>query len=326
MPLPPLPLLPPGAAPFFPPMPYWEATPWLPPVLRPRVWTVFVLLVGAFVASQAAGILVIVGAILVELGPEARSPDAIAAAAFEVLSQPPVLLGTFIAIQLVLLAATIVGTIMSPEAFRRRLRLGPSTLPIYGYPLVALGGLAIGVIYSELVNLLGIKDVGALKRIDEAIGQLRGPGIVWAVLVIGILPGICEEWLFRGYTQSRLSRAWGRWGAILVTAFLFGLMHLNLIQSPFAALFGIYLGYVAEKCGSIRPTMLCHMTNNSFMVLIGAFAGHGDEGNSRLSILIATIAGAVLLSSIVYLRFGVCEAKGDDKPAAFEPILPPATV
>src|SRR5205807_2603521 len=105
---------------------------------------------------------------------------------------------------------------------------------------------------------------------DDVLRHLTGGQIVVAVLVLGVMPGFAEEWLFRGYMQTRLKQAWGRWPAIIVTATLFGVMHLDLFQSPFAMLFGIYLGYVAEKSGSIRPTMLCHIVNNSFQVLVAA--------------------------------------------------------
>lgn len=79
-------------------------------------------------------------------------------------------------------------------------------------------------------------------------------------LYAGILAPVTEEILFRGLIQKSLM-PYGRNFAIFVSAFTFGVFHGNLVQSPFAFLVGLVLGYVAAEY-SIGWAMLLHMINN----------------------------------------------------------------
>ena len=79
-------------------------------------------------------------------------------------------------------------------------------------------------------------------------------------LYAGVLAPIAEEILFRGLIQ-RTMMPFGRNFAIFVSALTFGLFHGNLVQSPFAFLVGLVLGYVAAEY-SIAWAMLLHMINN----------------------------------------------------------------
>ena len=72
--------------------------------------------------------------------------------------------------------------------------------------------------------------------------------------------------------QTRLRRRWGAIWAIGITALLFGAFHADLVQSPFAFVIGVSLGYVADRMGSIRPAIVCHAVNNLISVLGSRFA------------------------------------------------------
>lgn len=79
-------------------------------------------------------------------------------------------------------------------------------------------------------------------------------------LYVGILAPISEEILFRGLIQRTLL-PYGKRFAILCSAFCFGIFHGNLLQSPYAFLVGLVLGYVAAEY-SISWAMVLHMFNN----------------------------------------------------------------
>ena len=102
-------------------------------------------------------------------------------------------------------------------------------------------------------------------------------------LYAGILAPITEEILFRGLIQKTLM-PYGRNFAIFVSAFTFGLFHGNLVQSPFAFLVGLVLGYVAAEY-SIAWAMLLHMINNLLLA---------DALNRLTSGLPAETAGMVI--------------------------------
>lgn len=59
-----------------------------------------------------------------------------------------------------------------------------------------------------------------------------------------VLGSVAEELVFRGFVLSAIKK-YGKVYAILISAFLFGLIHANLPQSILAFMVGIILGYVA---------------------------------------------------------------------------------
>lgn len=75
-----------------------------------------------------------------------------------------------------------------------------------------------------------------------------------------LLGPISEEILFRGLIQKTVM-PWGKRLAILTSAFLFGIFHGNLVQTPYSFAVGLLLGYVAAEY-SIGWSMVLHMFNN----------------------------------------------------------------
>ncbi len=83
------------------------------------------------------------------------------------------------------------------------------------------------------------------------------------LLLLAVLPAICEEFAFRGFILSGFRHLGHKWRAILYTAVLFGITHTILQQQLIAAMVGIVIGYLAVQTGSIFPCMLFHMTHNA---------------------------------------------------------------
>lgn len=93
------------------------------------------------------------------------------------------------------------------------------------------------------------------------------------LLIIAALPGLCEEFLFRGYILRSL-RSMGKWPAILITGVLFGILHMSPFRIVPTALLGIWMGYLAWESGSLLLPMFAHMLNNALSLFIGRF---GDQ-------------------------------------------------
>ena len=81
-----------------------------------------------------------------------------------------------------------------------------------------------------------------------------------------ITPALVEEFICRGLILGSLKK-FGDGFAILISAFLFGIMHGNFEQIPFAFLIGIGLGFMTVKSGSLWPAVIVHALNNSVSVL-----------------------------------------------------------
>lgn len=77
-----------------------------------------------------------------------------------------------------------------------------------------------------------------------------------------------EELLFRGAILQRLNQ--GRrspWRGIVLSALLFGLIHVNPAQMFFAIPMGIALGWVTVQTRSLWPAIIGHVVNNSLSVV-----------------------------------------------------------
>jgi len=106
----------------------------------------------------------------------------------------------------------------------------------------------------------------------SATGWMRMIPIVGAIL----LAPIGEELLFRGFLQTGVQKLVlrrghslrHRWIAISVAACLFGLMHLGVPHHiPALIAFGVILGYLYERTGSITVPIFVHMLFNAKTLL-----------------------------------------------------------
>jgi len=108
-----------------------------------------------------------------------------------------------------------------------------------------------------------------LKSIrDAAEPMTRYKLLISAVVVAPIL----EEVIYRGLVQTSLLDIVGpkrRWTVILITATLFTSVHIGIAQwqtLPGLMIFGVVLGWLYEKTGSLLPSILTHMAFNAAMI------------------------------------------------------------
>lgn len=117
-------------------------------------------------------------------------------------------------------------------------------------------------------------------------------------LYASILAPLSEEVFFRGYILRGL-RPYGKRFAIFGSAFLFGLFHGNLLQTPYAFLIGLVLGYVALE-HNILWAIALHMFNNLVLAdLLTRLTANLSE--MVLGAINLIVFGGFLVASIVIL-------------------------
>ena len=99
--------------------------------------------------------------------------------------------------------------------------------------------------------------------------EMANLNILISTLLIAVIPACVEEFVFRGvllqtYRKKRV------FSAILLSAFLFGCMHMNLNQFVYAFVMGIYMAFLVEGTGSIISSMIAHFTLNFTGVALSA--------------------------------------------------------
>jgi len=88
------------------------------------------------------------------------------------------------------------------------------------------------------------------------------------IICIALLGPILEELLFRGAITKVLLKKYNPTKAIVLSALIFGVFHLNPAQIVTAFLIGLLLGWIYYKTASLIPCILVHVINNSLSVYV----------------------------------------------------------
>jgi membrane protease YdiL (CAAX protease family) len=137
--------------------------------------------------------------------------------------------------------------------------------PLLLAPLLAAAcGLCILASDAEnLTRFLGLEP--ALLR--EAVGQLTQGGW-WSMIVLVVVAPLTEEPLVRGVMLTGLLRRYSVARAVLYSAVLFAIMHLNPVQFAAALAIGLFLGWLYTRTRSLWPGIVMHAIYNAHVFLI----------------------------------------------------------
>lgn len=142
------------------------------------------------------------------------------------------------------------------EVLRREKPMKPGTLLCM--VCLCAGTQMVNFVWINLLELVmncfGRSATGTLDAVSGSSDTVS------MFLYASFLAPISEELIFRGFVLRSL-RPYGKRFAILGSAFLFGLFHGNLLQTPYAFLVGLVLGYVAVEY-SVGWSMVLHIFNN----------------------------------------------------------------
>lgn len=95
-------------------------------------------------------------------------------------------------------------------------------------------------------------------------------GFILSFIATAIVPALVEEFSFRGIVLGLLKKH-GEGFALIVSSILFGVMHGNFEQIPFAILVGLILGYIYIKTKNIWACVIVHCVNNAVSVIFSYF-------------------------------------------------------
>lgn len=153
--------------------------------------------------------------------------------------------------------------------------LGLILLGLSCYLIMALSQ-AAGVLVYRLIQGLPV-DGSFIRSSFVLANQLPPRSTSWLIS----LPSIIEEILWRGVILAAFLRKNDQPKAILFTALCFGLWHiLSLIGGDpvlaagnvvWAAILGIFYGYITLKTNSLLPAMIVHYLGNLFVAAINAY-------------------------------------------------------
>ncbi len=161
---------------------------------------------------------------------------------------------------------------------------------------VLLAAALAGILAGAASVAIGLGQQGWFPPMDKAfeekflaLQQQAGPLVFF--LCVTVVPGVCEEILFRGVILAGLRRSLGDATAVLITAFLFAALHLSPERFLAQFLVGLLLGALVVRCGSIWPAILLHALHNAAALGIGTLAMQTPIPGAMLAL--AAFAGTV---------------------------------
>ena len=135
--------------------------------------------------------------------------------------------------------------------------LGNLSAPLLMWGVVLL--MASSVVIEPLLAIFPAEDY-------NAVTDLVGKG-AWSILSVVVCAPLFEEMLFRGLVFESCRERFGGGGAVLISALLFGLIHVVPVQVINAFVVGIILGFIYLRTRSLANVILLHAVNNALAYL-----------------------------------------------------------
>ncbi|MCY7303870.1 MAG: CPBP family intramembrane metalloprotease [Thermoleophilia bacterium] len=134
--------------------------------------------------------------------------------------------------------------------------------------VVRLGAVSFGVILVTAGLLGQILDAGNEQGlVPDAWDSSRAVPFLANALVVVLVAPFVEELLYRGLGMSLLFPFVGPLCSIAITGLAFGLAHGLVLGLPVLTIFGITLGWLRWKTGSVYPGMVVHGIFNGVAIL-----------------------------------------------------------
>jgi membrane protease YdiL (CAAX protease family) len=148
-----------------------------------------------------------------------------------------------------------------------------------GMPRNPLAYLLAGGGLSLFINLVTTRLKTPENIPIEELFKFRQTAMLFVAMAVFVAP-LVEETLFRGYLYPMFARSFGVTPGILLTGFLFGLMHgaqLGWTWSLVALLtiVGIIFTLVRARTGTVVASFLMHLGYNGLISVAAVVATHG---------------------------------------------------
>lgn len=171
---------------------------------------------------------------------------------------------------------------------------------------LTLLGIGLQFFLIMVLNLIMSAGFEFYKDYENVINSLgMGNSIISFVYIVLIAP-VTEELIFRGVIFEKSKKVFPFIYANLFQALLFGIMHANIVQSSYAFLLGLFLGFVCHKRKSIFTAIYLHFVINLAGVLPNILLSNETETQVSLNypviIVIALIFTAIVVFSTIKIK------------------------
>ncbi len=138
---------------------------------------------------------------------------------------------------------------------------------------IRISNVILIIVFSYLITPL-MNFINALSMLyvvndtaDIMSNIIENNGLLLSLFMVALIPCILEETVYRGIFYNEYRKI-SPWKGILLSAFLFGVMHGNLNQFSYAFAMGITFALLIEATNSILATMIVHFFINGSSIIV----------------------------------------------------------
>ncbi|MBR4983668.1 MAG: CPBP family intramembrane metalloprotease [Lachnospiraceae bacterium] len=174
------------------------------------------------------------------------------------------IIGNLLASQMVILAPALIVILFGKEKIK---------LCDLGFCKIKISTAFLVVVYTLLcMPLVTVVNAISMLFVDNTVAALSSDILAvpfpMALFMIAIFGPFSEEFVFRGIIFNSYRKDGNALGAILLSALVFGFMHMNLNQAAYAFVIGIALAFVMIATGSIWSSVIMHFIINAQSVCL----------------------------------------------------------
>lgn len=182
-------------------------------------------------------------------------------------------------------------------------------LSVLSVPMALGWCMAANILTGYIISIMSLF---GMELSQPSLPEMSGAtGLILNIIRVSVLAPIIEEVTIRGCIMQPLRRYSEKF-AIVISACVFGLIHGNLVQAPFAFLVGLVLGYICIKTDSLWPSIIVHSLNNSISLMFSQMSSYMTT--ERVNLIYSAFVAAVFVTAIVAGLLFMSRARKTTRP------------
>ena len=142
-------------------------------------------------------------------------------------------------------------------------------------------------------NLSYLLDLIPDPEISKYFNELFNLDPIYMTFVVIIIGPLQEEFINRGIILNGLLKKYSNKAALIISALIFAIMHLNFQQGINAFILGLFFGYIYIKTKSIYLTIFAHFCNNLLVFPLDIL--DSLPINTVIKCIVFTLVGGILM-------------------------------
>lgn len=170
-----------------------------------------------------------------------------------------------------------------------------------GFKKIKISTVFLVILYTFLcMPLTNLVNAVSMLFVDNTVVSMSSDILempFWVMfLFMAVLGPFSEEFVFRGIIFNSYKKDGSTIGAVLLSALVFGFMHMNFNQAGYAIVLGIAMALVMTAAGSLWASVIMHITVNAQSVCMMYLTKYLYPENN--DVLTAQTTGTELLAVI----------------------------